>query len=461
MAHSPPSKPKTPFLSWRNPTFRALVYQVLALGGVLGGGWMIFNNTLKNLEERGISSGFGFLKNEAGFGISEGPPVPFLNTGLWLFLGGIALAWATYWILKKQFARSGKPIWENTPRVTILLLVLIGLPMTAWWLGGGISGKLYEETDAYTAVLATGILNTLKVSLLGCIIATFIGFMVGIARLSSNVLVAYLAAAYIEVIRNIPLLLQIFFWYFAVFTTLPEVSKSLNFGLGFILNQRGFYFPDPVATSGAGLFWALMLAGALAAFFWGRKVNLTRNRTGVSLPLALPLAGFLLVPPALGILIAGVPFHLEYAVLEGFNYEGGIPLTPEYSALLVALSTYHGAYIGENVRSGIQAVSHGQKEAALALGLKSWHVMRLVVIPQALRVIIPPLTNQFLNLIKNSSLGVAIAYPELVSVGGTTLNQSGQAIEVIGLIMVVYLCFSLIISLFMNWYNTKVQMVER
>jgi general L-amino acid transport system permease protein len=320
----------------------------------------------------------------------------------------------------------------------------------------------YRATDTYGRVLLVGILNTLFVSIVGIVLATILGFLVGVLRLSRNWLVARLATVYIETLRNVPLLLQIIFWYFAVLAALPGVRQSSLWFGAFSLNQRGFYLPAPVLEPG---FWwvpASLVAAIGAAFLIGRWAQLRRERTGQPFPTFRVNLALIVLAPVLAALLLGTPWTWDYPKLAGFNYRGGTVLVPEFLALLFALSLYTSAFIAEIVRSGIQAVSHGQTEAAMALGLRPGQVTRLVVLPQALRVIVPPLTSQYLNLTKNSSLAIAIAYPELVAVfAGTTLNQTGQAIETIAITMLVYLTISLIISAFMNWYNRKIALVER
>jgi general L-amino acid transport system permease protein len=320
----------------------------------------------------------------------------------------------------------------------------------------------YSETSSFGRTFLVGLLNTLLVSLLGILLATLLGFVIGVARLSRNWLVARLAATYIEVFRNIPLLLQIFFWYFAVLRALPRPRDSLALGETVFLNLRGLYLPRPLFEPGFG--WvlaalALAVAAALLLGAWGRR---RRLRTGLGLPSGWIGFGLILLLPVLAFLLLDAPVGWELPALRGFNFQGGITVIPELAALLLALTIYTAAFIAEIVRAGILAVPKGQTEAASALGLKRGQVLRLVIIPQALRVIIPPLTSQYLNLLKNSSLATAIGYPDLVNVfAGTTLNQTGQAVEVIAMTMAVYLSISLTISLFMNWYNARIALTER
>ncbi|WP_136795539.1 amino acid ABC transporter permease [Desulfosediminicola ganghwensis] len=380
---------------WNNAQHRALLFQVLLIGGLALVVWTIAGNTMTNLEKRGISTGFKFLTQESGFGI----------------------------------------IQSLVP---------------------------YDESYSFGRTFVVGLLNTLLVSFCGIILATILGFTVGVARLSKNWLVSTMAGIYIEIFRNIPLLLQIFFCYFAVLRALPSPKQSMSLGETIFLNIRGLYLPKPIFESGFGLVLvvlAIAVAVTIALAIWAGK---RQRETGqqFNTPLAAGLLVILL--PLATYFLAGSPVSWELPALKGFNFKGGISIIPEFTALLVALSIYTGAFIAEAVRSGILAVNKGQTEAASALGLHQSMVLKLVVVPQALRVIIPQLTSQYLNLVKNSSLATAIGYPDLVSVfAGTTLNQTGQAIEVVAMTMAVYLFISLTISFLMNWYNKKIMLVER
>ncbi|WDR05578.1 amino acid ABC transporter permease [Devosia rhodophyticola] len=320
----------------------------------------------------------------------------------------------------------------------------------------------YSRASEYWQAFVVGLLNTLLVSLLGIIFATIWGFILGIARLSSNWIISRLAVVYIETLRNIPLLLQLFFWYFAVLKAMPSVKQSFIFFGEFALNNRGLNIPRPVFDDKFFLVViaiVVAIAGGIVLAKWARK---RLEATGQRFPTLITSLAVLIVLPAIVWLISGTNVGLDVPKLAGFNFKGGISLPPEFVALLVGLILYTSTFIAEIVRSGIQAVSHGQTEAAAALGLKEGDRLRLVVIPQAMRVIIPPLTSQYLNLTKNSSLAAAIGYPELVSVFmGTTLNQTGRAIEVVFVTMMVYLTLSLLTSAFMNWYNARVALVER
>ncbi|SBW12802.1 amino-acid transporter subunit; membrane component of ABC superfamily [uncultured Alphaproteobacteria bacterium] len=321
----------------------------------------------------------------------------------------------------------------------------------------------YDETYSYGRTFFVGLLNTLLVSGLGIVTATLVGFVAGVARLSRNWLVARLAEVYVEIFRNVPLLLQVFFWYFAVLQALPAPRQSFRFFHDTVyLSKRGLYLPAPVAGEGFGWVLLLALAGLVAAVALGRWARKRRESTGQEFPVWRAALGLVVGLPGALFLLLGAPLSWSVPELRGFNFAGGGVLLPELVALWFALTVYTGTFIAEIVRSGIQAVSHGQTEAAAALGLRRGQVIRLVVLPQALRVIIPPLTSQYLNLTKNSSLATAIGYPDLVAVFmGTTLNQTGQAVEVVAMTMAVYLAISLSISAVMNAYNRRVALKER
>ncbi len=320
----------------------------------------------------------------------------------------------------------------------------------------------YTESDTYGRVFVVGLLNTLLVAAIGIVLATLLGFVVGISRLSSNWLLQRLAGGYVELIRNLPLLFQILFWYLAVLGTLPGPRQSISiFGEVFISN-RGLIIPRPLLGDGFEWVFAAFVAGILAGIgikVWARR---RQEATGQQFPVLWTTAGLILGLTLIALVATGFPISFEKPVLRGFNFAGGVRVIPEFVALLVALVTYTAAFIAEIVRAGILAVSHGQTEAAYSLGLRPGPTLRLVVIPQAMRVIIPPLTSQYLNLTKNSSLAVGIGYPDLFAVfARTALNQTGQAIEIIAITMAVYLAISLVTSLLMNWYNARIKLVER
>jgi general L-amino acid transport system permease protein len=330
--------------------------------------------------------------------------------------------------------------------------------------GFGINQSLipYNESDTYGRVFFVGLLNTLLVAAIGIVLATILGFVVGIARLSRNWLVARLAGGYVELIRNLPLLFQILFWYLAVLGTLPGPRQSISLLGEIFLNNRGIILPAPVAGEGAGAViavFALSVIAAIALRLWAKRRQI---RTGRQFPLFWSSLALVVGPPLVALVAMGFPIGFERPELRGFNFVGGVRLLPEFVALLLALTTYTAAFIAEVVRAGVLAVPRGQTEAALALGLRRGLTLRLIVVPQALRVIVPPLTNQYLNLTKNSSLAVAVGYPDLFAVfAGTTLHQTGQAIEIIAITMAVYLAISLFTSALMNWYNAHIQVAER
>ncbi|MCF8199041.1 MAG: amino acid ABC transporter permease [Sulfuritalea sp.] len=378
-----------------DPRFRALLFQIIASVTVAGFIYWLVNNTLHNMALRGISTGFAFLNNQAGFSILQ-------------------------------------------------------------------SLVEYDETHTYGRTFVVGLLNTLLVSGLGIFFATIVGFTIGVARLSHNWLVNRLAMTYIEIFRNIPLLLQIFFWYFAVAINLPGPREAIQISDLAFLSNRGLFIPRPVFEEGFGITALAILFAVIFVIFLARWARRRREMTGQPFHTVYVSLGILFGLPAIAFIVTGTPLSWDIPEMGGFSFSGGLAVIPELFALTLALSVYTGAFIAETVRSGIQAVAHGQTEAARALGLRHSWTLRLIVIPQAMRVIIPPLTSQYLNLAKNSSLAAAIGYPDLVAVfAGTTLNQTGQAVEVISITMAVYLTLSLVISVFMNWYNARMALTER
>lgn len=381
--------------SFGNPTVRAWIYQLIAIVAVLGVVGYLVHNTIINLANRGITSGFGFLERTAGFGIVQH---------------------------------------------------LIE----------------YTEGDTYARVFLVGLTNTLLVSALCIIFASILGFAVGLARLSDNWLLRKLSNIYIETFRNIPPLLQIFFWYFAVLRNLPGPRQALNaFDLAYVSN-RGLYVPWPTYAPGSWPFViALFLAVAVSygLYRFNRQHQLKTGELRRTWPAAI---GMMILFPLLAHLVFGAAMHWDVPQLRGFNFRGGSVMIPELAALTLALSIYTSSFIAEVIRSGIQSVPYGQHEAARSLGLPNPVTLRQVIIPQAMRVIIPPLTSQYLNIVKNSSLAAAIGYPDMVSLfAGSVLNQTGQAIETIAITMGVYLIISLLISMLMNFYNRKIALVER
>ncbi len=382
-------------LSFSNPAVRAWLFQILAILAVVSVAIYLIHNTVTNLNNRGITSGFGFLDRAAGFGIVQH---------------------------------------------------LID----------------YEQGDTYGRVFFVGLLNTLLVSALCIVFASFIGFFLGLARLSENWLLRKLSTIYIETFRNIPPLLQIFFWYFAVLRNLPGPRQALSaMDLAFVSN-RGLYIPSPQMGEGILAFVgaiAIAIVMIIGLYRFNKSHQIKTGQLRRTWPTALVL---LVILPLLSHWVFGAALHWDVPHLRGFNFQGGMVLIPELAALTIALSVYTSAFIAEIIRAGIQSVPYGQHEAARSLGIPNPVTLRQVIIPQALRVIIPPLTSQYLNIAKNSSLAAAIGYPDMVSLfAGTVLNQTGQAIETIAITMSVYLIISLTISLLMNIYNRRIALIER
>ena len=369
--------------------WNGFVFQILFVAALVWIGYEIVANARANLESQRIASGFGFLRNNAGFDVS---------------------------------------------------MTLIP----------------YSGSDPYTRVFLVGLLNTLLVSIIGIFFATVIGFLVALGRLSPNWLLSRISGAYVELLRNLPLLFQILFWYLAVLAALPNPRQSVSlFGIVFLSN-RGLIVPKPIGDPGLEPFVLALAAAIVAALLLHRYARRQLFESGRLITIWPYVTGLLIGLPLLSSLIFGVPVTFEIPELKGFNFSGGSRLIPEFVALTLALSTYTASFIAEIVRAGIQSVHDGQMEAGASLGLSRGSTLRLIVVPQALRVILPPLTNQYLNLTKNSSLAVAIGYPDLVSVFmGTTLSQTGQAIEIIAITMGVYLLISLITSAIMNFYGWR------
>ncbi len=379
---------------WRSQAFRGVAYQVLALALLLAAGAYLMSNTLDNMRERGIQSGFDFIGEPAGFAIGESV-IPF------------------------------------------------------------------DAAESYGKAYLVGLSNTLRVALVGIVAATLLGTLVGIGRLSRNLLVRSVCGAYVEITRNIPLLLQLFMWYFAITEFLPPIEEALQPAPHVFFSKNGLQFPLPLWSAGhAGTLLGL-LAGGVAAGVWRRLAHRRFEATARALPVVLPGLLLLLGGAALGWLAGGAPGGLDVPERTEINVVGGGAVTPEYLTMLIGLSVYTAGYITEVVRAGIQSVVLGQHEAAAALGLSRGQELRLVQLPQALRVIIPPLTSQYLNLTKNSSLAVAVGYPDLVSISATALNQTGRAIECIALVMACYLTLSLLTSALMNVYNRRARLKDR
>ncbi|EMM1154520.1 amino acid ABC transporter permease [Citrobacter freundii] len=382
-------------LSFSNPAVRAWLFQILAVIAVISIAVYLIHNTINNLNNSGITSGFSFLDRSAGFGIVQH---------------------------------------------------LID----------------YEQGDTYGRVFVVGLLNTLLVSALCIVFASILGFFLGLARLSDNWLLRKLSTIYIETFRNIPPLLQIFFWYFAVLRNLPGPRQAVNALDLMFLSNRGLYIPAPQMGEGFFAFCTAVVIAIVVTIGLFRFNRMHQTKTGQlrrTWPMALALIVLL---PVISQWMFGTALHWDIPALRGFNFRGGMVLIPELAALTLALSVYTSAFIAEIIRAGIQAVPYGQHEAARSLGLPNPVTLRQVIIPQALRVIIPPLTSQYLNIVKNSSLAAAIGYPDMVSLfAGTVLNQTGQAIETIAITMSVYLIISLSISLLMNIYNRRIALIER
>jgi general L-amino acid transport system permease protein len=319
----------------------------------------------------------------------------------------------------------------------------------------------YSAASSYGRALVVGALNTLLVSFIGIIFTVILGTFVGIARLSTNWLVSKLAAIYIEVFQDIPILLQLFFWYALFYEILPGPRQALNPFAGVFLCNRGLVFAIPEFGATHAYMGISFLAGCIAVYLLRSWARQRQAKTGQIFPVFRVSVGILLLLPLITWLVGGAPTAMSVPELKGFNFQGGVNVSPEFAALLLGLVLYTAAFVAEAVRAGIQSVSKGQREAAMSIGLRTNQVLQLVILPQALRVIIPPLTSQMLSLTKNSSLAVAIGYPDFVSVANTTMNQTGQSLEGVALIMLVYLIFSLSTSAFMNWYNKKVKLVER
>ncbi len=319
----------------------------------------------------------------------------------------------------------------------------------------------YSAASSYGRALIVGALNTLKVAFIGIVITLILGAIVGVARLSTNWLVAKIASTYIEVMQNIPILLQLFFWYSLFYESFPSPRQALNPISGLFLCNRGIIFAVPESHPAHKYMFLALIVACIGVYLFRRWAKKLQDTTGRALPIFRISVSAIIGLPLLAWLAFGAPMKMDVPELTGFNFSGGATLSPEFIALLLGLVLYTAAFVAEVIRAGIQSVGKGQREAAMSVALKPNQVLNLVILPQALRVILPPLTSQMLNLTKNSSLAVAIGFPDFVSVANTTINQTGQSIEGVALIMAVYLMFSLATSVFMNWYNKKVELVER
>lgn len=363
----------------------------------------------------------------------------------------VALVAFVYWII-------GNTV-ENLKRANIAS----GFAFLNGRAGFDVSDSLiaFDSDSTYKRALLVGLLNTIAVAAAGIVTASILGFLIGIGRLSHNWLIRKICTVYVEVFRNIPPLLVIFFWYFGVLAVLPLPKESIELPFGSFLNSRGFYFPKLIWGEGALLIWVALVLGIAMSWFVARRARQRQMATGQTFPVLWTSLALIVGLPLLALIATGFPLSLEFPQKSTFNLTGGFQIKPEFLALFLALSFYTAAFIAEIVRAGIRGVNKGQSEASYALGLRPGQALRLVIVPQALRIVIPPLTSQYLNLTKNSSLAIAIGYPDLVAVGGTVLNQTGQAIEIVSIWMVVYLGLSLITSAFMNWFNAKMALVER
>jgi general L-amino acid transport system permease protein len=382
-----------------NPAFRSIVFQIATVAIIVGLVYYAATNVAANLARSGMSTGFGFLNSRAGFDIGQ---------------------------------------------------TLIA----------------YTPDSIYFRAFQVGLLNTLLVAFWGIITATIVGLLVGIGRLSKNWLIAKLCTIYVEIFRNIPPLLVIFFWYLGVLALLPNVRTLFqqvkdNPGAFFFISNRGVYFPAPIPGEGFSYVVGACVLGIVAAIAFSRWATAHQLKTGQRPPVLLVNLALIIALPVAVFFLLGRPMTLDYPVPGSFNMNGGTVVGPEFLSLYLALSFYTASFIAEIVRAGIRGVASGQTEASYALGLRSGLATRLVVLPQAMRIIIPPLTSQYLNLIKNSSLAVAVGFYDLVAVGNTILNQTGHSIEVIAIWMLIYVSISLITSVFMNWFNARVALVER
>ena len=379
----------------RDRKVRGVLFQLLTVIALVLFMWYIGQNTVHNIEKRGIQTGFSFLSGTAGFAINDTP---------------IA----------------------------------------------------YDETYTHGRVFLVGLLNTIIISVVVIFFSTILGLIIGVLRLSKNRLIAKISSAYIDIFRNIPILLQILFWYNVVLATLPSPRNSIKIFDSIFINNRGFYLPKPALNSTTISVIVSIFLVFIVLFFLNKWANKRHEETGKEFPVLLTGIGMLFTFPIIAFFIGGGDLQLSYPVLKGFNFRGGKVLYPEFLALAFALTIYTATFIAEAVRSGIEAVSKGQKEAAASIGLSNYQALKLVILPQAIRIAIPPTINQYLNIVKNSSLATAVGYPELVTVfAGTSLNQVGQAIEIISMTMAVYLVTSLSVSALLNWINFKMKIKER
>jgi len=392
-------KPKEQFDFFHDERVRSVFYQFLTAAAVGLAAWYLISNTAQNLESRGMHTGFGFLKVAAGFD-------------------------------------SSFKLISNEP-------------------GVGTYGRIF----------VIGALNTIYVSVLAIILSTMLGFVIGVLRLSSNWLVSKVALTYVEIFRNTPLLIQIIFWYIGVFALLPRIKNSIDLSGGagvLLLNNRGFYMPWPMPGDLLWMTGAAIIIALIAAVILRRWAQNRQDRTGQTYPTFIVTVALLIFLPGIVYFMTGMPLDWDMPKIEGFNFVGGASLPPSFMALLIALSIYHAAHMAETVRAGILSVGKGQYDAARSLGLREAKVMSLVIIPQAMPAIVPSMISNWMSAVKNSSLAIAIGYPDLVSLFmQTSLNQAGYAVELVGMTMAFYMVVSLTISWLLNIYNKRVQLVER
>ncbi len=370
---------------------------------------------------------------------------------LYQIITAIAVAWLGYYLISN--------VQQNMERQSIASGFGFLHKEAAFEIGESLIE--YSAADTYGRALLVGVFNTLKVAFVGMILTTILGTIIGVCTLSSNWLISKLGRMYVEVFQNIPVLLQLFFFYALFYETFPAPRQALNPITGVYITNRGIDFPVPAPhPAWMAMLWAF-LAAVVITWLVNRWSVKRQERSGQQFPMFWTGLAILVGLPAIAWALFGAPLTMDVPELKGFNFQGGRNISPEFSALLIGLVLYTASFIAQIVRAGIQSISHGQTEAAMSIGLKPGQVLKLIIFPQALRVIVPPLTSQLLNLTKNSSLAVAIGYPDFVQVAGTTINQTGQAVEGVALMMLVYLTFSLLTSAFMNWYNKKIKIVER
>ena len=444
----------------RSAGFRALVYQVLIVGSVLGTGYVLGRRAVERLGELGIKSGFGFLDNRAGFNIGERVPIPVLEEGLLYFLATVFGAILGVWLMSRWAASKGRTVAGDVRLAVLSVCLLFGVPgIVLYATSDTIQTEHFTADSTFRDALIIGIFNTIRVCVIAIALSTLVGLVVALMRLSPNWVLRALGRGYVECVRNIPFLLHLFFWYFGVLRSLPTVRNSVSIADIVFINNRGVYLPDPVPQPGLGLFCAAMLLTFILIYFLVRHARRIHEQRVRRIPVFWYSAALLVALLGAAVWTTGPPVSFTYPVLKGFNFRNAMVLTPELATLMVAMTVYHGAYAAEVIRSGIQSVDRGQIKAAHSLGLRRRHIFRFVVLPQSIRVIIPPMISRYLGLIKSSSLGVAVGYPEIVSIGRSIEYATGQAIEVVILTMAFYLILALTISIWMNWYNARVQLV--